>query len=106
MNSRNKGACAEREVAGVLREEGWPDAVRGQQRSGLEQADVVGLPGWHLEVKRVERLQLWAAWAQAVRDSKPGEQPMVVTRRSHQPWLAVVDFRVLLRILAEQELLS
>ena len=51
--SRNKGKRGELEVAKLLQAEGWLNASRGQQRSGLEQADVVGGPAdlW-LEVKR------------------------------------------------------
>ena len=45
MNSRNKGAAGEREVAGILRGYGYK-ARRGQQYSGANgDADVVGLPG-------------------------------------------------------------
>lgn len=58
MNSRNKGAAGERELAGKLRDYGY-DARRGQQYSGANgDADVVGLPGIHIEVKRVERLNI------------------------------------------------
>lgn len=100
VNARQKGAVAEREVAALLREFGFLDAKRGQQRSGLEQADVVGgPPGFHLEIKRTEKLQLWAAWAQAVRDADHGETPVVVTRRSKEPWLAVLPFERLLELI-------
>lgn len=50
MNSRNKGAAGERELAGKLRDYGY-DARRGQQYSGANgDADVVGLPGIHLSL--------------------------------------------------------
>ena len=58
MNSRNKGAAGEREVAGILRGYGYK-ARRGQQYSGANgDADVVGLPGIHIEVKRREKLNI------------------------------------------------
>lgn len=58
MNSRSKGARGEREVAGILREYGYP-CRRGQQYSGANgDADVVGLPRTHIEVKRRERLDI------------------------------------------------
>lgn len=48
MNSRSKGARGEREVAGILREYGYP-CRRGQQYSGANgDADVVGLPRTHI----------------------------------------------------------
>ncbi|QDP57847.1 MAG: putative protein D14 [Prokaryotic dsDNA virus sp.] len=104
VNSRQKGARGERELASVLREEGWTGAMRGQQRSGCEQADVVGGPaGVHWEVKRVERLLLAKAVEQARRDARPGEVPIVAHRRSQEPWLATLDLKVLLRLLAWAE---
>ena len=57
-NSRAKGCRGEREIAKILREYGY-EARRGQQYSGFNgDADVVGLPGYHIEVKRVENLNL------------------------------------------------
>ena len=56
MNSNNKGKNGERELATILREYGY-DSRRGQQYCGSNgDADVVGLPGVHIECKRVERL--------------------------------------------------
>lgn len=105
--SRDKGKRGERELAEVLREHGWNGARRGQQRSGLDQADVVGgPPGWHFECKRVEKLALWPAWEQATRDAKAagaGAGVAVVTRRNSSPWLAVVELRVLLRLIGHEE---
>lgn len=65
MNSRQKGARGERELAVLLREYGF-DSRRGQQYSGVSgDADVVGLPGIHVEVKRVERLNISEAMKQS-----------------------------------------
>lgn len=101
--SRRKGAVAEREVAALLRSRGYP-ARRGQQRSGRDSADVVDGPvGWHLEVKRVENLSVWKAWAQAVRDARDA-RPAVVARRSGHEWLAVVRLADLLDLLDAVEL--
>ena len=51
-------------------------------------ADVVGLPGVHIEVKRVERLNLSEAMRQAVRDSQRfGDGlPAVFHRRNREQW--------------------
>lgn len=102
MNSRQKGKRGELEWRDVLREEGWLGAARGQQRSGLEEADVVGGPvGMHFEVKRVERLDLRAAVEQAKRDAGGNQIPVVAHRRnSDRQWLATVDARTLLRMVA------
>lgn len=67
MNSRTKGAVGEREVASMLRGYGYK-ARRGQQYSGANgDADVVGLPGIHIEVKRREKLNIYDAIDQAKR---------------------------------------
>lgn len=93
INSRQKGARAEREVAKILRESGFPEARRGQQFSGANgDADVVGLPGVHLEIKHVERLDLYGAWDQSVRDSQGMEIPWVVHRKNNRPWLCTMSF--------------
>ena len=97
-HSRNKGAAGEREFAALLREMGWEGAQRGQQRSGLEQADVVGLPGVHPEIKRVENLRLWAALDQAARDAPESQLPVVFTRRSRRPWVAILDAKAFLEL--------
>ena len=61
MNSRRKGKEGELELAKKLREYGY-GCRRGQQYSGANgDADVIGLPGIHIECKRVERLDLLAA---------------------------------------------
>lgn len=98
--SKRKGKVGEREVAELARACGFATARRGQQRSGLDCADVVGVPGVHLEIKRTERLNLRAAVAQARRDAAPGEVPAVLTRWSGGEWLAAVPAEWLLRLLA------
>jgi hypothetical protein len=86
-NSRRKGAVGEREIAKYLREHGFTEARRGQQfKGGADSPDVVGLTGFHIEVKRVERLDLNAAMEQSIRDSAPNETPIVVHRRNNDYW--------------------
>ena len=90
MNSREKGAAGERELANILKEHGY-DTRRGQQFCGANgDADVVGLPGIHIECKRVERLDLYAAMEQAERDSREGETPVVMHRKNRQDWLVTM----------------
>lgn len=58
INSKKKGKDAELEIAHILQKYGF-DAIRGQQYSGANgDADVIGLPGIHIEVKRQETMQL------------------------------------------------
>jgi hypothetical protein len=98
MNSRQKGARGERQLAKKLREYGY-DARRGQQYSGFNgDADVVGLPGIHIECKRVERLNLYDAMSQSRHDACEGEVPVVMHRKNDCEWLVTMrldDFMVL-----------
>ena len=100
--SRNKGKVGERELAAALRAEGFESASRGQQYSGSEtSADVVGLPGIHIECKRVEKLNIYEAVEQAQRDAgESGELPAVFHRRNRKPWLVTMplsDWMILYR---------
>lgn len=86
INSRAKGAKGERELALKLKEHGY-DCRRGQQYCGANgDADVVGLPGIHIECKRVERLNIEDAMLQAKRDSKKDEYPAVFHRKNNGKW--------------------
>lgn len=87
VNSRNKGAVGEREFARLCREEGYSGARRGQQFSGLEGEDVVGLPGIHIEVKRVEALNIDKAMHQSMRDRLTSQMPIVAHRKNSCEWL-------------------
>lgn len=91
MNSRQKGCRGERELASKLREYGY-DARRGQQYSGASgDPDVIGLPGIHIECKRVERLNLEDAMAQSKRDAREGEIPTVMHRKNNCKWLVTMN---------------
>ena len=92
MNSRNKGKRGELEAAHLLRKYGY-DARRSQQYAGINNdADVVGLPGIHIEVKRVEKLNLNDAVEQSGRDAKEDEKPIVLHRKNRQKWLVTMPF--------------
>ena len=54
----------------------------------------------HTEVKRVERLNLYEAMAQAVKDASGGDKPpCVLHRRNHGEWLLTMRFEDLVEIL-------
>lgn len=90
MNSRDKGKRGELELARELREYGY-DCRRGQQYCGVNgDADVVGLPRIHIECKRVEKLNIYDAVAQAIHDKKDGELPAVFHRRDRMNWLVTM----------------
>ena len=83
-NSRAKGARFERTLASKLREYGY-DCRRGQQYCGSNgDADVVGLPGIHIEAKAQERMSLYEWMAQAKRDSEgTGRLPAVFHKKNN-----------------------
>lgn len=98
MNSRNKGAAGERELANILKAYGY-DTRRGQQYCGANgDADVVGLPGIHIECKRVERLNLYEAMEQSKADAKRYEMPAVMHRKNRKGWLVTMELGAFLNI--------
>lgn len=103
-NSRQKGARGERELAGILRSYGYQGCRRGQQYSGANgDADVVGLPGIHIEVKRREKLNIYDAISQAVRDTKGKNLPSVFHRKNDCEWLVTMRLDDWIRIYKEYE---
>lgn len=97
-SQREKGKRGEREVASILRDYGY-HGRRGQQYSGATgEADVVGLPGVHIEVKRVEKLNIYDAISQSKRDAREGEEPVVFHRKDNCDWLVTMPADVFMRM--------
>ena len=105
INSKMKGAAGERELANKLILHGFT-CRRGQQYSGANgDADVLGLPGIHIECKRVEKLNIEKALQQAEADSK-GDIPAVFHRRNRETWKVTMrldDFMKLYRKWSEYD---
>lgn len=94
-NSRAKGKAGELEFARLCRSMGY-DVRRTAQYCGKtgDAADCVGLPGIHIEVKRVEHLNIDDALDQARRDAEAkhdGSLPIVAHRRNHTRWKITMD---------------
>ena len=90
--SRDKGKRYERELASAFREYGY-DARRTAQYCGQtgDAADVVGLPGIHVEAKHVEQFRIYDWIAQAVHDSqKSGNIPAVFYRKNNAQTLVTL----------------
>ena len=102
MNSQQKGARGERELASKLRDYGY-ETRRGQQYCGANgDADVVGLPGIHIECKRVEHLNLYDAMSQSRRDAKPEETPVVMHRKNDCEWLVTMRLSDWIRMYSDR----
>ena len=87
--SRNKGKRGEREAAAELNRIFGLEARRSQQYCGeAGDADLMGIEGIHVEVKRVERFHMHPALEQADNDRKAGEIPLVLTRQNGKGWVA------------------
>lgn len=89
--SQRKGAAGERELAALLSAAGY-ECQRGGSLSFGEIPDVLGLPGIHIEVKRVEKLNVGEAIEQAIRDSDRMLDGMAALfhRRNRKPWLVTM----------------
>lgn len=94
VNGCQKGKAGERELAELFRGCGV-GARRGRQFSGSpDSPDVVTDLSWlHIESKRTENLQLYAALDQAAQDAGPDQLPAVFHRRNGRQWVAIVDAR-------------
>jgi Holliday junction resolvase len=102
VNSKQKGKKGELELAKLLREYGY-DTRRGQQYSGIEGMDIVGLPYIHVEVKRRERLNIYDAMRQAARDAKDDEKPAVFWRKNKENWLVIMKLEDWIELYREWE---
>lgn len=102
--SQRKGADGERELARILREYGY-SIERGGSLSYGAVPDLTGLPGVHIECKRVERLNVPEAMKQAERDSERFQDgmPAVFHRRSREQWLVTMRLVDWIRLYQNRE---
>lgn len=87
--SKQKGARFELEVAHYFQSNGYPNAHRTAQHCGKtgDAGDVEGVPHLHIECKHVEKLNLYNAYHQAVRDNNAknnGDIPIVVHKKNRE----------------------
>ena len=108
LASRNKGKRGERLLVKELQAMGFADSKRGQQVSGLESADIVGVvPGLRFESKHgvaVAPKLIYTNLEKLIRECAPDELPFLCLHRTDSgpngsnggkttPWLAVVPLR-------------
>lgn len=86
--AQRKGRNAEREFSELLNSYGF-HTQPGQPLNFGTCADVTGLPGIHLEIKRHEKTSLteWLRQSQTDADKFHDGIPVVAHRRSRQPWI-------------------
>lgn len=104
INSKSKGKRGELDLVHSLRDAGFPDVKRSVQYCGKATgtADLVGLPGVHVEAKNVERLNIWSALAQSKRDAEAdgkGNIPAVFFKRNRSGgWYVVTPLEDFVRL--------
>lgn len=89
--SQRKGAEGEKELSALLQSEGYPVEWGGSRTYGTV-PDISGLPGIHIECKRVERLNVPEAMKQAIADTEKFHDglPALFHRRNRSPWLVTM----------------
>lgn len=92
-NSKQKGKRGELECADVLRKLGFPEVRRSVQYNGKGDglADLIGINGVHIEVKRNEHLNIYDAYEQAEGDARSGDTPTVIFRKNNKRWLVALS---------------
>lgn len=101
LNSKRKGNAGERELCAILAEAGA--AHRNDQRyiGGEDNPDIsfqLGSSRFHVECKRAEKFNAYAAMDQAERDANGHAVPIVAHRRNRRPWLVVLKLDDFLRL--------
>ena len=109
--SRRKGKAGEREAAEFWREF-YPEARRNNQTRGARQegADIVGVPGWWPEIKRVKRIAA-ARWLEKTLEDQgdywiakgewSGQDKVVVMAREDRgSWMFLVPPAVMRELLS------
>ena len=93
-SAKNKGKRGEREFAKLLREKFNINAARGVQFQGSTDSPDVTLGSLsdhlHFEVKRTEKLGLWAAIEQAECDSNCKQVAVVAHRSNKKDWIVIM----------------
>lgn len=109
MNSKKKGIRGELELSHVLKDYGY-ETRRSQQYCGAAgDADITGLPGIHIECKRVEKLNIYAAIGQAVHDAaapllfEDARLPAVFHRKDRCEWLVTMRLNDWMQLYREWE---
>lgn len=99
INSRAKGKRGELMARDLLRRYGF-EAERGQQRAGGGDSPDIkhNIPGWHFEVKNVERLQIRKAMQQAENDCA-GKIPCVLHKENGDSWWCTFPAEELMKLL-------
>lgn len=104
-HAKEKGARFERKLSSIFRDYGYK-ARRTAQYCGNtgEAADVIGLPGIHIEAKHQETMRLYEWIAQAKRDAAgSGKLPAVFHKKNNAEILVTMELESFMNIYREWE---
>lgn len=104
-HAKEKGARFERKLSSIFRDYGYK-ARRTAQYCGNtgEAADVIGLPGIHIEAKHQETMRLYEWIAQAKRDAAgSGKLPAVFHKKNNAEILVTMELENFMNIYREWE---
>ena len=104
-HAKEKGARFERKLSSIFRDYGYK-ARRTAQYCGNtgEAADVIGLPGLHIEAKHQETMRLYDWIAQAKRDAAgSGKIPAVFHKKNNAEILVTMELENFMDIYREWE---
>jgi hypothetical protein len=99
VNSRRKGARGELEFIQQHLAPHWPDACRNLDQFKADKRDCLNVAGVHWQIKRTERLDLWAAIHQAQTEAAANDVPVVAFRRNRSGWNCIVTADELIALL-------
>lgn len=102
VNSRSKGIRGENELAEILKQ-WWPRCARNIDQFRDDKRDILHTPGAHWQVKRVERLNIWAALNQAETEAGELDIPIVAFRRNRGGWYAALSLYELIPLLRSKD---
>ena len=92
-NSRTKGRAGEQEVARILRDELRLEVRRNwEAQAASGGCDLIGVPGWAIEVKRAKVLRLSEWWTQTAGQAlRAHARPVLIYRLDRHPWYAMMS---------------
>ena len=101
--SREKGARFEWDIADKFRKAGFEKAKRGQVFNG--EPDIIGVPGWHFELKAQKNTHVQEWWRQAVQDADKRKDgtPVVIFKWNYGKPMAMMTFDTFLTLIKEKK---
>lgn len=103
-SSQAKGRRAEIELAEILQGYGY-DVRPGRAVSFGATPDLIGLPGIHVESKRREKLEIYAALKQASENAQYFSDglPAIFHRSNRKPWLVTMTLEDWMKLYRKEQ---